>query len=325
MNRRTTTSALAIYLIYLLALAVTTALLVFWVLVVQRFNSDINQLVSRLGVEWNHFHWFIQTTGVGLFFLVIVALTWLLAVTLSERRYSRKQEEFLSHITHELKTPVAAIKLHAQTLQQHDVDATNRRRFISYIEDEAERIGLLVDNLLESGRRLAGGTEPELEPVSLHDFFDHYEHLVRTRFDLRQVELRFEVRTRSVVMATTEALQHIMDNLIDNAVRFTAKGGRILCLVRDDGTDNAEIVVTDTGVGIPQRDLSKIFKPFHRLRREIGDRRRGTGLGLSIVRALVQDLRGSIRAISGEGEPGTRFEIQIPQTQKQQPPAKRAS
>ena len=311
MRRRPNAPVLLIYGIYLAALAVTTALLVFWVVVVQRFAPEINQLLSRLGVEWNHFHWFIQSSGAGLFFLVIVALTYLLAVTLSERRYSRKQQEFLGNITHDLKTPVAAIRLHGQTLEQEDLTPEERRRSVAYVLQEAARIGSLVDNLLEGSRLFAGlGPEP-LEPVRLESFFRRYQELVAGRFDLREVDLRFEVRTHAVVMATHESLQRIMDNLIDNAVRFTAKGGEIYCQVRD-AAGGAEIVVADTGIGIPKRELRHVFQRFYRLRRERADTRRGTGLGLAIVRGLVDDLRGQVRAISGDGKPGTRFEIRLP-------------
>ena len=310
-QRRSTSHTLVVYLIYLAAIAVTTALLVFWVVVVQRFNSEINLMVSRLGFEWNQFHWFVQTFGAGLFFLVFVALTYLLAVTISERRYSRKQEEFLANISHELKSPVAAIKLHAQTLEQDDLERADRQRFLGYIVGEAERVGKLVDNLLESGRILAGRPSGDLQPIELRSFFAEYEEGVEARFDLRQIELSFEVDTRSRVMATHEALQRIMDNLIDNATRFTAEGGKILCEVRD-GVSEAEIVVADNGVGIPKRELPKIFDRFYRLSREIGSRRKGTGLGLAIVRGLVQDMRGSIRALSADDAPGTRFEIRLP-------------
>ncbi len=311
LRRRTNTSLLVIYLIYLAAMAMTTALLVFWVVVVQQFNAEINRQISRLGVEWNQFHWFIQSTGAGLFFLVIVALTYLLAITLSERRYSRKQEEFLSHITHELKSPVAAIKLHAQTLEQDDVEPEERRRFTRYISREADRVGSLVDNLLESSRLAAGGGAGELEPVDLREFFRRYQESVVSRFDLRQIDLVFEVKSRSAVMATNEALQRIMDNLIGNAVRFTDSGGEIVCEVRDTQGET-EIVVADSGVGIPKRELSRIFDRFYRLGRDIEFRRHGTGLGLAIVRALVEELQGKIRAISGDGHPGTRFEIRLP-------------
>ncbi len=321
MARRTTTPVLVIYLIYLAALAMTTALLAFWILVVQRFNIEINQLVSRLGVEWNQFHWFVGSAGGGLFFLVIVALTYLLALTLAERRYSRKQEEFLANITHELKTPVAAIKLHAQTLEQEEVSAAEQRRFVGYIVQEAERVAGLVDNLLESGRLIAGKSTGDLVPIDLRQFFRQYQQAVEARFDLGGIDLRFEVRSRSVVMATHEALSRVMDNLISNALRFTAAGDRILCQVHD-GARDAEIVVADTGVGIPRRDLHKIFDRFYRLRREIGQRRsagRGTGLGLAIVRGLVEEMRGHIRAVSSDDRPGTRFEIRLPQVDLEEP------
>ena len=308
---RRNTHVLVIYLIYLAAIAVTTALLVFWVVVVQRFNSEINQLVSKLGFEWNQFHWFVTTSGAGLFFLVFVALTYLLAVTISERRYSRKQDEFLSNVSHELRSPVAAIKLHAQTLQQGDLELTDHERFVTYIVQEAERVATLVDNLLESSRILSGSASGDLQPIDLTRFFESYRRAVEGRFDLRQIDLSFEVDTRSAVMATDEALVRIMDNLIDNALRFTREDGKILCQVRDGGSE-AEIVVADNGIGIPKRELPKIFDRFYRLSREIGNRRRGTGLGLSIVRGLVEDLRGTIRALSTDDQPGTRFEIRLP-------------
>ena len=308
---RRSPSVLLVYLIYLLAIAMTTALLVFWVVVVQRFNIEINQLMSRLGVEWSHFHWFVHSTGAGLFFLVIVALTYLLAVTLSERRYSLKREEFLSNVTHDLKSPVAAIKLHAQTLEQDDVTPGERKECVGYIVQEAERVGSLVDNLLETSR-LTAGTPRDPQPIHLGQFFREYQKAVRGRFDLSRVDLDFEIKTRAVVMATSETLQRVMDNLIDNALRFGA-GSKIFCRV-SDGLQSAQIVVADNGVGIPKRELGKIFDRFYRLSRSA----RGTGLGLSIVRELVEEMRGRIRAVSGDGEPGTRFEIRLPRADPSQ-------
>jgi signal transduction histidine kinase len=308
---RRLTPIFVIYLIYLFALAMTTALLVFWILVVQRYNEAINSALSRLGFEWNHFHFFIQSTGAGLFFLVIVALTYLLAITLGERRYRIKQEFFLAGLTHELKSPIAAIKLHAQTLQQGGLEDGEVRQFSTFIVKEAERVVTLVDHLLESGR-LATGRSGRLRPVDLREFFRAYQDNVRSRFDLKDIELGFEIQTKSLVMATRESLQRIMDNLIDNAIRFTNPGGKIVCTVRDHLGDT-EIVVADNGVGIPKTELTKIFESFYRLQREVEGRRKGTGLGLAIVRGLVEEMRGRVRAISGDEQPGTRIEISLPQ------------
>lgn len=309
--RRSTTPSFVLYLIYLVALGMATALLVFWILVVQRFSLEINQLLSRLGFQWNHFHFFVASTGAVLIFLVILALTYLMAITLSERRYRVKQEFFLASLTHELKSPVAAIKLHAQTLEQGGLTEQEVGQFAGFISREASRVATQVDNLLESGR-LASGSGGRLEAIKLADFFRIYEKMARSRFDLREVDLRFEIHSRAAVMASAEALQRIMDNLIDNAIRFTGKGGQVLCQVRDRLGDT-EIIVADNGVGIPKTELTKVFDVFYRLQREVEGRRKGTGLGLAIVRGLVQQMRGRVRAISGEGEPGTRIEISLPQ------------
>lgn len=308
-------STLLVYLIYSLAIGMTTALLVFWVLVVQRFNIEINQLVSRVTVEWNHFHWFIQSTGAVLFFLVLLAMTFLLAVTLGERRYSQKREELLSDLTHDLKTPVAAIRLHAQTLEQDDLTDDERRQSVNHVLNESVRIGRMVDDLLEA-RRLAG--THELRPIRLEDFFRGYQDRVQGRFDLSDVDLHFDISSRAVVMATSNALERIMDNLIANALRFTDAGGEILCRVIDSH-QSAEIIVADTGVGIPRSELGRIFDRFYQLRHRLGGRpSSGTaGLGLAIVRALVEDMRGKIRAVSGDGVSGTRFEIRLPRASRQ--------
>ncbi len=320
MLRRNIPSLLMVYLIYLAAIAMTVALLVFWVVVVQSFTVEINEMISRLGVQWNHFHWFVHSTGAALFFLVIVALTYLLAVTLSERRYSDKREEFLASVTHDLKSPVAAIKLHAQTLEQDDLSAEERAQFTGYIVNEAERVTGLVDNLLESSRLLASSPPRQPREIHLGDFFREYQNLVHGRFDLSHVDLDFEIRTRAVVTTTNEALQRVMDNLIDNALRFTGAGGRILCQV-SDRLGVSEIVVADNGAGIPKRELGRIFDRFYQVRQEVGQTRRGTGLGLAIVRALVEEMRGTVRAISGGERPGTRFEIELPRVESAAMPA----
>lgn len=307
---------LAIYGIYVAALAMTTALLVFWVAVVQRFNVEINELVARVGFELNHFHLFVQSSGAVFFFLLIVALTFLLGLTLSERRAARQQRDLLSNVTHELKSPLAAIRLHAQTIQQDPGIAADDTSWqsVDYILREAERVEKLVDNLLEGSRLQAGLGLGELQPVHLRDFFQEYQEGVRRRFDLRQIDLTFEVQTRSAVLATSDALQRIMDNLIDNATRFTEAGGRILCEVRD-GSDGPEIVVADTGVGIPKSEVGRIFDRFYTSRRHARDRRGGTGLGLAIVRGLVEEMRGRIRATSAGDQAGARFEIRLPKVE----------
>lgn len=296
---------------YVLSLLVTVALLVMWIVYVVSSASTINLLAQRAGATSATPHWTILWTGVTLLVLVIGGLTYQLALAIGARSYSHKQEEFVSNITHEMKSPLAAIKLHAQTLQQEDVTAAERARSVTFILQQADRMGTLVDNVLESSRLVARKRLLHLEPVALAPFFDAYFAEMRAQVEGRGLRLHADVRTSAAVMATTEGLRRVMTNLIDNAVRFSARGGEVRCRVADQ-RDSVQIEVEDDGIGIPRGELSKVFDRFYQIGREISGRRKGTGLGLSIVMGLVKEMKGHVAAFSHEGRPGARFVVTLP-------------
>jgi len=120
--------------------------------------------------------------------------------------------------------------------------------------------------------------------------------------------------TRCEVMATADALRRVMDNLIDNATHFSARGGEVRCRIHDRA-NTVRIEVEDDGIGIPNQELKKIFDRFYQIGKEISGRRQGTGLGLSIVSALVGQMKGTVHAYSQEGKPGTRFVIDLPKSE----------
>ncbi len=304
-----------IILSYVSSLFVTIILLVVWVVSITRLGTRINELAARLGVPNRDVHWVVMAVGCGLFFVLLIGLTYQLAQTFAERRYSRKQEEFISNITHEMKSPLAAIKLHAQTLQQPDVQPAEVDRCVGFILQQTERMSRLVDNVLESSRLLARKERMELQPVALAPFFDSYFDEVRARIEKQGIHLRVEGETAAVVMATTDALHRVLDNLLDNAVRFSDRGGEVRCRVRD-GEGWVRIAIEDDGVGIPKGELHRIFDRFYQIGREISDRRRGTGLGLSIVSDLVRHMNGSISAFSQDGKAGSRFVVELPMTDR---------
>lgn len=295
---------------YVLSLLVTVALLVMWIIYVVTSASTINALAQRAGSSSATPHWTMLWTGVVLLVLVIGGLTYQLALAIGARSYSHKQEEFVSNITHEMKSPLAAIKLHAQTLQQ-DVTPAERGRSVAFILQQVDRMGSLVDNVMESSRLVSRKRLLQLEPVPLAPFFDAFFLEMRSQVEGRGVRLHAEVRTAATVMATPEALRRIMTNLIDNAVRFSARGGEVRCRV-DDLRDTVSIEVEDDGIGIPGSELSKVFDRFYQIGREISGRRKGTGLGLSIVMGLVKEMRGDVTAFSHEGRSGARFLVTLP-------------
>ena len=120
-----------------------------------------------------------------------------------------------------------------------------------------------------------------------------------------------EVDTEATVLANDDGLRRVMTNLVENAVRFSHKGGEIRCRVADTG-HAVRIEVEDDGVGIPRHELTKIFDRFYQIGREISGRRGGTGLGLAIVASLVKEMNGDVKAMTIDGKPGTRFVITLP-------------
>ena len=300
---------------YVLSLGVTITLLVGWVVYVVRSQSRISQPGTRidpLGRASGETHWVVLAIGCVLLFFLIVGLTYQLAQALAARRYAQKQDEFVSNVTHEMKSPLAAIKLHAQTLQQDgELPLEIRRRFLATIEQQADRMASLVDSVLESSRLLSRKRQLDLVPIAIAPFGRDYFARAVPHAESRGIHLRADLRSQATVLATEEALRRVLDNLIDNAVRFSQHGGEVRCRIETIAGPAVRIEVEDDGIGIPKKELPNIFDRFYQAGRE-GVHGRGTGLGLSIVSGLVREMRGAVSAYSQEDRPGTRLVVELP-------------
>ncbi|MEM9290342.1 MAG: HAMP domain-containing sensor histidine kinase [Acidobacteriota bacterium] len=298
---------------FILSLGFTLSLLVLWVVYVTRSASKINELALRGGLNQEHFHWWLM--GLGCLFLsgVICGLAVQLAQALSERRYALKQQEFVSNITHELKSPLAAIRLHAETLLGDEgIDSNQRRDFLGHILRQSERMGALVDNVLEASRLQARKHRPQ-HAIDLRSFAAAYLPLAQERLKVENVELQWLIDTEAKVWADEHSLERVLDNLIDNAARFSSPGGEVRVSVGSPSQGSEEIVqiaVEDDGVGIPKGELERIFERFYQLGDV--DRKAGSGLGLSIVASLVREMNGQVRAVPREAGQGARFEVDLP-------------
>jgi len=296
---------------YVLSLLVTIALLVVWVVYIVRSVARVHEMAGRVGVPSENSHWIVLGVGCGLLSLLIGGLTWQLAQALATRRYSLKQEEFISNVTHELKTPLAAIKLHAQTLRAGGLQPAQQARSLDLVLQQADRMAKLVDDVLESSRQLARKRPLQLQPLDVADFFAGYFAEATPRVEAQGVHLAWQLDSRARVLAAADALDQVMNNLLDNAARFSQKGGEVRCRVADED-GQVRIVVEDDGVGIPRQELPHVFDRFYQAGNVRDGRRRGTGLGLAIVAGLVQEMRGRVRATSHEGQPGATFVVELP-------------
>jgi two-component system phosphate regulon sensor histidine kinase PhoR len=305
-SRRTT-----ILLSYALSLAGAIAFLVIFVVNVVRSSARIDELGSRAGMAVSNVPALVLVIGCLVFFLVIVGLTLLLANNFAERRYSMKQEHFLANMTHEMKSPLAAIKLHAQTLEG-EIGAGPAQRAVGHILAQVDRLSTLVDDVLESSRLASHRRGKPLVPVELASFFPAYFDEVGGRLASHGLRLRTTLDTHAAVLTSEGSLHRILDNLIDNAASFSQAGGEVRCHVRDAGKV-VRIEVEDDGVGIPKKELRKVFDRFYQVSAHgQSSPRKGTGLGLAIVSGLVRELKGSVVAAAAEEGPGARFVVELP-------------
>ncbi|MGB8858829.1 MAG: ATP-binding protein [Ilumatobacteraceae bacterium] len=228
---------------------------------------------------------------------------------LSDRvRVDAVRTDFVSNISHELKTPVGALAILAEALADNDDVEGNRRLALKMVE-EAHRASGTIDDLLELSRIELGGPG-EREEVSLSAAIG--EAAARHRLIAETVGVDIKVRCISPESVEGDRLQLVsaVSNLIDNAVKYSNPGGVVTVSARQVG-GYVEIEVADTGIGIPARDLDRVFERFYRVDRARSRTTGGTGLGLAIVRHVATNHGGDVTVRSREGE-GSTFTLRIP-------------
>jgi two-component system phosphate regulon sensor histidine kinase PhoR len=229
------------------------------------------------------------------------------------RRLEALRRDFVANVSHELKTPLAVIKACVETLIEGAADDPEHRDpFLGRIAEQAERLHSLILDLLSLARIEAGTEVFDFGPVPLGPLVTACLDRHRARADGRSQRLVAVPPADAVaVWADEDAIQEVLENLVDNALKYTPEGGHIAVTWRAS-EGQAWLEVEDTGIGIPEQDLPRIFERFYRVdkarSRELG----GTGLGLSIVKHLVQAMRGAVSATSRLGQ-GTTFRVQLPQ------------
>lgn len=231
------------------------------------------------------------------------------------RRVDAIRRDFVANVSHELKTPVGALSLLAETLDGED-DLEVVSRLSGRLATEAERLGRIIDDLLDLSR-IEANEAPTLELIPVHTVMGQALETLRPLAEAGRISLEVSEPDRSLeLMGDRWELVSAVANLVDNAVKYSEPGGRVRVDVRTgedaaDGGGVIEIIVADHGIGIPKRDLERIFERFYRVDRARSRSTGGTGLGLSIVRHVVANHRGSIRVDSREGV-GSTFTLSLP-------------
>lgn len=225
-----------------------------------------------------------------------------------------KHREFLANAAHELRSPLAAIQSSVEVTMQQPRSSEDYQELLYSIEEQSHHLGQLVNQLLELAASDAGVVETKLLPVRLDELARQACEMFQAVAEERGLTLEFQARGPIIARGDSQHLRQLVTNLIDNAIKFTPRGGKVSVRLRHDpGEEIVRLAVQDSGIGISAQDLPKIFDRFYRAdkSRQRGTDAQGSGLGLSICQSIIHAHRGKITVQSEPGR-GTTFDVELP-------------
>lgn len=228
------------------------------------------------------------------------------------RRLEQMRSEFVANVSHELRTPLTSIKGFIETMQQTNIPEEKRQHFYDIIYSEAERLDRLIDDILTLSRleNNNGDNSTELRRIDFNPIVEDVIEMLTNKAKLKDIALTYEGTENVILLAQEDQLKQIALNLIDNAIKYNNKGGRVDVKL---GIINGRVVFTvaDNGIGIPKEQQPRIFERFYRVDKGRSRDMGGTGLGLAIVKHLVSSMHGQVTLESEFGE-GTTFKVVLP-------------
>lgn len=251
-----------------------------------------------------------------IFFAILIAGVVLNTVFLvREIRRNERQDSFLNAVTHELKTPIASVRLYLDTLQRHPVDESQRQRFYATMRSDTDRLLATVEQVLKAGELGQRERVQQRGRIELSSLVAECVAVTLTRNHLPAAAIQLEDvpgDVRLFVSANPEDLRTAILNLLDNAVKYSPQGVSVQCRLSIERYTWAVLTITDTGLGIQPHDLRRIFKRFYRASSNDRVKIKGTGLGLFLVRTIVRQHGGQIRASSEGPGKGATMTIRLP-------------
>jgi signal transduction histidine kinase len=255
--------------------------------------------------------WVLLIVGTSFLLLVLVGVVLYLFISIKNIRLNQRQSNFMDSISHELKSPIASLKLYLQTLSRRSVTEEQQANFYRYMLSDVERLDLLINHMLDAARLDQHPVEADVSEVELASTLRTCADAVCARYHLPSQSVHLNA-TPAILRARPIDVEMIFRNLIDNAVKY---GGAEPLVEIDSFFSGPHTVVTkivDNGQGIPTKLRRKIFGRFVRLGNELERSRSGTGLGLFIVRTLVKRMYGKVIVRDRLDRSGTIFEVHLP-------------
>ncbi len=286
-----------------ITVVLTVALIIGWLVVV-------SQNTSLGGAFWSN-RWLVAGGIVSL--VIVMSVVVMFSVFLMREILEvRRQQTFIDSVTHELKTPLASIKLCLDTLARDELSEPQREKLRQMMLTDVERLSVFMDDILEASRISHGGRTQLWTVVSIPALVQRCVEGVQKRYNLSDSAIRVAMPEDLNITTDPTALETVLKNLLDNAVKYSPNPPDIDIAVRPERDGLVEIAVSDRGIGLEKANLKRIFRRFYRVASDDVYSRSGTGLGLYVVAALVRNLGGSIEAHSEGLQHGTSMRIRLP-------------
>ncbi len=228
------------------------------------------------------------------------------------KQLEKIRQDFVANVSHELRTPLTTIKGYAETLLDGALKEDQAFQFVQVIKRHTDRLTKIVEDLLMLSRIETKEFQLKMEAISLRDFIDDIVDFVKEPAERKKISLsRNEISSSLGARADRTYLEQVLINLLDNAIKYTPEGGKVIVSAIEKDSKEIQLSVEDNGIGIPKEDLSRIFERFYRVDKGRSKEMGGTGLGLSIVKHLVQAHGGRVWVESQPGK-GSTFYFTLP-------------
>lgn len=253
--------------------------------------------------------------GIIFFLIIITGLVLNTTFLIREIRRNEQHDAFINAVTHELKTPLASIRLYLETLKKRDIDEHKRQEFYDVMLADSDRLLQTVEQVLRAGQSGQRNRKLNFRKVDIGQLAHDCVDLTRVRYNLSADTVTFSESLngeRPQVKADADELRAAISNLLDNAVKYSTRDVKVSVEVATLGEKKVAVRIKDSGIGIPAAQLKRIFRRFYRVPGRVMARIKGTGLGLFIVRSIVENHGGKVFAESEGPGHGSRFTIELP-------------
>ncbi len=264
-------------------------------------------------------YWTVMSIGTAFLALVLGGVVWYLVMSIKVINLSQRQSNFIDSVTHELKSPIASLKLLLQTISLRPMSDDRREEYYRLMLDDVERLDMLINHVLDAGRMEKGKLAGVVEELRIDKVISECAEIVAAQHRLPADAITLRIES-SVVRARHVELTMLFRNLLDNAVKYGGDPPEVVVESVQPG-DFAVVRIIDNGPGIPVRHRHKIFGRFVRLGLELQRQTKGTGLGLYIVHTLVRQLNGQIEVSDRPDGTCSVFQVSLPATRADHDPA----